>query len=708
MFTAVKQAHPPTTVEFAVPCALVAGGRRCLAVVKNTVLELYQLRVQTDDTAPDQPISYARLELWHSTTLAGKVAQIAAIRPSGCTTDRLLLAFDYGNLSVVAWDPVKHDFSTVAIQSFADSTMLIGRGQACMIPPMLRSDPQNRCAAMLVHGLKLHVIVAGAQYQRVHMDDVLAEDELDAGNEDGYVIDLEFMGITNVKDFQFLEGTLEPTICILYGTPTWTGRLATGRDTMAVRTLSLSLQSKEKTDIWSALDLPYNATVLSPVATPFGGAMLVADNTIWYLNTSTRIAVAVNEFGLDDLHACKINAAQGGPNDLSDVAMSLQASRACFLDSTHALLNLSRGQMFCVELITEVRSVVSFAINREAAGVLTSCTCKVSDQLVFLGSRLADSQLVEFSKAEEQEVQDAASAAATQTAAAILTALEMNQTIKEALNLVLMELRVALDRATTKTEAGEAITTAEPKFDSFLAEHGNGENVSGLREVCKKLLISCGWDVMTDTWSGYSDQEDDCLDKDWSGKEEAIVQLDDAIESLSVFKRRRVGKAATDFDEDLFGTMNLKSKDVSGLPPGHSQIKSAKTFSYTPWDTLANVGPISDFAIGKSHLSAEGGGRLEDIVTCSGHSKNGAVYVMQRDVRPQVLNTIPLPGCRSIWSVQHAKTQEGWDLPKPGEHTPHSPPHLSGDSFVLRDCLCLQSWRRTRRKWTRSTTRLCC
>ena len=27
MFTAVKQAHPPTTVDFALPCSLVAGGR---------------------------------------------------------------------------------------------------------------------------------------------------------------------------------------------------------------------------------------------------------------------------------------------------------------------------------------------------------------------------------------------------------------------------------------------------------------------------------------------------------------------------------------------------------------------------------------------------------------------------------------------------------------------------------------------------------
>ena len=133
-----------------------------------------------------------------------------------------------------------------------------------------------------------------------------------------------------------------------------------------------------------------------------------------------------------------------------------------------------------------------------------------------------------------------------------------------------------------------------------------------------------------------------------------------------MFKRRRVGKAATDFEDDLFGTTDLQSRrDNSGLPSGHSRIKSTKSFAYTPWDTLPNVGPISDFVVGKSDLTGVGGGRLEDIVTCSGSSKNGALYVLHRDVRPQVHSTIPLPGCRAIWSVQHLKTQESWNLPKP-------------------------------------------
>ena len=738
VFTAVKAAHPPTTVEFAAPCSMVQGGGRNLVVVKNTLLELYQLRVQSENTE-ENAIFHARLELRHSAALFGKVAQMAVVRPTGAATDRLLLAFDTGNLAIVAWDPVKFDFSTVAIQSFANAELIVGRGEPAMCPPLLRADPQNRCAAMLVHDLRLHIVPIGAQYQRTHMDDAALAEDGGGGDDDGnFEIDLEAMGICNVKDFVFLDGGLEPTVCILYEEArTWTGRIVAGRATCSVRTLSLSLPTKEHTDIWSHTDLPYNAVSLSAVAPPYRGAMMIALNTIWYLNTSTRIAVAVNEFGLDDLQESKINGALAGPHDLSDVAITMQACNVCFLDATHALLNLSRGQMFCVELVTEVRNVVSFRINREAAGILTSCTCKLSEQMLFLGSRLADSQLVEFKRHEEKD-EDESEKEAAQSAVAILQSLDVTTSIKEALNMLLMELRVALDRSSDKKSVSEALAQAGPKFDSFLAEHG--AELPGLRQVCKILLAGCGWDSEQGRWSagdgsedagGSVAEEDKELDQmfaddsgapdaakeadgekpaepaadeakadgaaegegtaaapnpnAWSGKAAAIAQLDEAIESLSVFKRRRVGKAATDIDDDLFGMELQTKREVNALPPGHSQIKSSKSFNYTSWDTLPNVGPIADFAVGRSQMSVDGGARLEDIVTCSGHSKNGALYVLHRDVRPQVTTTIPLPGCRAMWSVQHEKTQKGWELPKEESAEGEEEEEEGGlyDAFVL-------------------------
>ena len=40
-----------------------------------------------------------------------------------------------------------------------------------------------------------------------------------------------------------------------------------------------------------------------------------------------------------------------------------------------------------------------------------------------------------------------------------------------------------------------------------------------------------------------------------------------------------------------------------------------------------------------------------ELVTCSGHGKNGALCVLQMGVRPQVVTTFELPGCRDMWTV---------------------------------------------------------
>ncbi len=40
-----------------------------------------------------------------------------------------------------------------------------------------------------------------------------------------------------------------------------------------------------------------------------------------------------------------------------------------------------------------------------------------------------------------------------------------------------------------------------------------------------------------------------------------------------------------------------------------------------------------------------------DLVTVSGHGKNGALCVVQRGVRPRIVTTFELPGCKDMWTV---------------------------------------------------------
>jgi hypothetical protein len=47
-----------------------------------------------------------------------------------------------------------------------------------------------------------------------------------------------------------------------------------------------------------------------------------------------------------------------------------------------------------------------------------------------------------------------------------------------------------------------------------------------------------------------------------------------------------------------------------------------------------------------------------ELVTCSGRGKNGALCVLQRGVRPQVLGSFHLSGKRAMWTV-HARKSAG-------------------------------------------------
>ena len=47
-----------------------------------------------------------------------------------------------------------------------------------------------------------------------------------------------------------------------------------------------------------------------------------------------------------------------------------------------------------------------------------------------------------------------------------------------------------------------------------------------------------------------------------------------------------------------------------------------------------------------------------ELVTTSGYGKNGALCVLQRSIRPQVVTTFELPGCEDMWTVIGSPSNE--------------------------------------------------
>ncbi|CAG05995.1 unnamed protein product [Tetraodon nigroviridis] len=98
------------------------------------------------------------------------------------------------------------------------------------------------------------------------------------------------------------------------------------------------------------------------------------------------------------------------------------------------------------------------------------------------------------------------------------------------------------------------------------------------------------------------------------------------------------------------------------------------TYSFEVCDSILNIGPCANASMGEpAFLSEEFQGNPEpdlEVVVCSGHGKNGALSVLQRSIRPQVVTTFELPGCHDMWTVISNEVKEDKKVPQsPGSFT---------------------------------------
>jgi len=85
--------------------------------------------------------------------------------------------------------------------------------------PIVRVDPEHRCAAMLIHGRRLVILPFRVDTLLEESDTTFLEaDEENSQVLPSYAIVLKTIDekIENVIDIQFLHGYYEPTILILY------------------------------------------------------------------------------------------------------------------------------------------------------------------------------------------------------------------------------------------------------------------------------------------------------------------------------------------------------------------------------------------------------------------------------------------------------------------------------------------------------------
>eukprot|EP00794_Sanderia_malayensis_P018647 gene18646-20528_t len=473
-----------------------------------------------------------KLEQLASYSLFGNIASMKPIRIGNSPRDSLILSFKDAKLSVVEYDPSSHDLKTVSLHYFEHEEFMGGYMEN-IHSPIIRVDPENRCAVMLVYGK--HLVVLPFKHETA-VDDTepLQTSEQSSSQLASYTIDLRTIDdqLTNVTDLQFLHGYYESTLLFLYEpVKTFAGRVAVRQDTHCIATISLNTAERANPIIWSLTGLPFDCHSVVPIKKPLGGVLVFANNSLIYLNQS------VPPYGVS-LNSMTDNSTMFPLKIQEDVVLTLEGAMASFISNGVLVLTLKGGELYVLTLITDgLRSVRSFNFDKAAGSVLASCMCTVVDGYVFLGSRLGNSLLLKYTeKSAESELQ-------------------------------IQDGPVAANK--------------------------------------------------------------------------------DGPSPPPPMKKRKIDPSNPYIYDDL------DDLEVYGVSAEKSVNLKVASLSFEVCDSLLNIGPCAESAVGEpAFLSFSGASNPDlEVVFCSGYGKNGALSVLQRSIRPQVVTTFELPGCNDMWTV---------------------------------------------------------
>uniref|UniRef100_A0A1I7WN59 MMS1_N domain-containing protein n=1 Tax=Heterorhabditis bacteriophora TaxID=37862 RepID=A0A1I7WN59_HETBA len=327
--------------------------------------------------ANDEWQQKTKLECVYSCRMLAAVQSFSTARlPWYPSSDVLLLAFDDAKLSVVAVDERDRSLRTISLHSFEDE--FLREGFTKNFPdPIVRADPANRCAAMLVYGRHLAVLPFPDGQSHIR----------------SFTVSLESIDIRldNIVDIVFLDGYYEPTLLFLYEPlQTTAGRASIRYDTMCIMGVSVNVFDKQIAVVWQLGSLPMDCNRLLSVPKPVGGALVFGSNEVIYLNQ------AVPPCGIV-LNSCFDNFTKFPLKDLKSMSMTLDASASEWLGGEKVAVGASDGRLFILSLITDsANTVKSLDIKHVYGTSVPYCITLCAPGHLFIGSRLGDSQLLEY------------------------------------------------------------------------------------------------------------------------------------------------------------------------------------------------------------------------------------------------------------------------------------------------------------------------
>lgn len=370
------------------------------------MLEVYAVRAEVATGAEDagnssstgtilDGISGARLELVCHFRLHGNIESMAVLSDgTENRRDSIAVTFNDAKITCLEFDDSINGLRTSSMHCFEGPEWFhLKRGRESFAwGPIIKGDPQGRCGAVLVYGLQIIILKAVQVGQSLVGEDeptrVLSSTAVRI--ESSYVIDLRDLEMNHIKDFTFVHGYIEPVLVILHERePTWAGRISSKSQTCMLSAFSISMGLKQHPMIWSAAKLPHDAYQLLAVPPPISGILVICANSIHYHSQSTSCSLALNSFS---------SQPDGSPEILkTSFHVELDVAKATWLSHDIVMFSSKNGEILLLTVVYDGRAVQRLDLMKSKASVLSSGATTLGSSFIFLGSRLADSLLVQFS-----------------------------------------------------------------------------------------------------------------------------------------------------------------------------------------------------------------------------------------------------------------------------------------------------------------------
>lgn len=266
--------------------------------------------------------------------------------------------------------------------------------------PEIQVDSQHQCVLMNFYNDRFAILPLRQDSDDFHVDN---EHNLDHQEDPSQTTVPPYMPsfvikasqiddrIRNVKSFVFLHGYFQPTVAILFEPEQSTAaRLSLLRDPMCLAIVSMNVAMHSYSIINFVDRLPYDLFQVIAVPKPIGGVLIVGRNCILHFDQGVRgTGVSVNGFPKTSTVFPLL--------DESKLLLNMDNAVAAFIRPDKCLISFTSGQLWQLTLHKDGRFVNKFQFNQVAENIGTaSCMLSLEPDLLFFGSRLGDSMLIQY------------------------------------------------------------------------------------------------------------------------------------------------------------------------------------------------------------------------------------------------------------------------------------------------------------------------